>query len=202
MTCLNQIGKQLEDFRQRFALKNFVETGCFAGDGLLVAKEIGFGRLYSCDVKEDHVTEVRKRIPSADVRLSKSVDFLRNVILELKGPTLFWLDAHYPKHYGMHDLDGPKNPLKEELVALAAKSGIEGDVILADDIRVIRDPENPVYNPALEEDIEGQQSGYFVETRYTLRELTETLSNSHSSEVWQVDTGVLVFTPLEVSGPT
>lgn len=176
------------NLKNTYQLNTVVETGCYQGHGLEFARSIGIQSLYSCDINQTYVNNCRNKFPGADIRHLDSVSFLKEVLPTINEKTLFWLDAHYPIHYGLdHEDHITKFPLVEELKLLKSlKKNLEQDVIICDDLRVLLPDENPYYNPSV-----GQQ--FLVD--YTIRNLTEVLEDTHNHYLVSVDTGNLIFIP-------
>lgn len=129
------------DFRKRYNLQAFVETGCgWNADGLIYARDnLGFTTLYTCDLIEKLVKTASEYVPNATVLHMSSKEFLLKIMPEISNvPTMFWLDAHLPQNYepGKYDV-ALKFPLDDELEILSSKPGIENDVILIDDYKTL-----------------------------------------------------------------
>lgn len=166
----------VKEYKDRFALTAFVETGCYHGDGLVEARRVGFEFLVSCDLQADAVSQSRQRVPEALIAQNESVQFLLDVCGALLEPTLFWLDAHFPQMHGGVDEPHTKMPLLEELAMIKQfKRGYERDVIICDDIHVIADPNNPTYKrEKIPLDVADY---YYVEADWNA--LTAMLSDTH-----------------------
>lgn len=140
------MGKLADLIPDTWHFDNFVETGCYRGEGLAVGQRIA-DRLYSCDISLQYVEKCRQLYPGADIRHADSVDFLTRVLPNLKGTTFFWLDAHYPHQYDDTLADGAATrfpPLVELCYIRELKPDYEHDYILIDDMRVVQSDDNPV----------------------------------------------------------
>lgn len=188
MTALFDNRLQVQELKYHYNLNNMVETGCWHGDGLTYANLIGIQNLFSCDINESYVLESRSRIPSAVVHHQESIEFLKNILPTVVGPTLFWLDAHYPVYYGLEqENEITKFPLVEELkLVRELKANYEKDVIICDDLRVLSAENNPYHMPNLGSD-------FLVD--YSIQELTDVLADTHKFYTMQADTGNLIFVP-------
>lgn len=136
------------EYRRKYALTSFVETGCYRGAGLAEAKRIGFDEtmLSSCDLNEAAVSECLFKFPRAGIITDDSLSFLRAVLPSMDAPTLFWLDAHFPEKHGGRDTPATKMPMLEELALIRKlKPNLRRDVIVCDDIHTLADPANPTY---------------------------------------------------------
>lgn len=133
----------LEECRLQTGAKEFVETGTHRGDGVAIALEAGFEKVYSVEVNEfsygwscHRFRNDRERV---GLHLGDSVLFLRNLLLVpplLGGPSVFWLDAHW--NGGEGELEGRDQrrdpPLLKELEIIAAH-GNPRHAVLIDDAR-------------------------------------------------------------------
>lgn len=179
-----------------YGLKNFVETGCGPlQDGLRVGQTLRL-RCYSCDTQTDFVEAAHQRFPLEVVAPRKSIDFLRDMLRPVpivNGPTLFFLDAHFPEleEYGSQRTDDiDRFPLLDELRYIKAhKKDVEHDVILCDDVRCIVDLENPRYDPKEMKDSPLAQSGA------TWKEYVSIFRDTHAWAVWPAHEGILAFIP-------
>ena len=176
--------------REKFSLINFIETGCEVGEGLRLAKEYGFINLFSCDIRKEATDLVALEFPEATLITDDSLAYLKQILPTLVGPSLFWLDAHFPALYHTEEASETRWPLLQELELIKAlKQDISKDVIICDDTRVIRDVNNPRYWP-------GEVDGYYVDADW--KALWETFSETHTAYTHNVDTGILFFVPKEV----
>lgn len=176
MTYLSAVPAQ--EYKDRFALETFVETGCYRGDGLLQARNIGFDQsnLYSCDVQEEAVTLCRETFPQATIDQVDSIAFLIGLLPKIQGPTLFWLDAHFPEKHGGTDQPHTKMPLFQELELIKTlKPNLARDVIICDDIHILADPANPTYR---REKIPAEVADYYFTTA-DWQALTQTFADTH-----------------------
>jgi hypothetical protein len=173
----------VQRYVESYRLQAFIETGCYLGGGLDVANRLGL-ELYSCDLNEAHVERCRDRFPAAHVYVTDSVTFLRDVCPWVERPTLFWLDAHFPRQPR-----SPRDrwPLFDELTAIKTlRANVERDVILCDDLMVIGSEDNARYRPGECE---------HVNMDHTLIDYIALLLNTHEVELIHEETGVLAFLP-------
>jgi hypothetical protein len=183
----------LSEYRTKFGLEAFVETGCYMGDGIQTALDVGFSSVNSCDVSESHLAHCRQRFAS-DPRVTlyegDSLSFIASLSLVERRPTLFWLDAHFPGFYGFDELERKvgRFPLLDELRQLARLPGIERDVILADDLRVVADDANPRWRP-------GEQGDYFIIRDVRFEDLLQPMAATHEVVLHLQEEGILAFAP-------
>lgn len=184
MSDLHSLG--IDYFKAKYGLEVFVETGAAAGNGLRHAESIGFTERYSCDLNPDSVQQCSGL---GEVHHADSLTFLKSILPKIANkPCCFWLDAHYPESYS--DAPGTKFPLPDELRILAQKPGIEHDVILCDDLRVLRSPDNPTYSAS---NYLGHLPAEYYLVDMPVKALTDILPLQ--SRIVNAYTGVLVFEP-------
>ena len=121
------------DFLRAFMSPCFIETGTYMGAGIQAALKAGFGRIISIDIRQEAIDYAAKALSplAADPRLSLLCGDSRTVLPEvLRGldtEATFWLDAHFDFEVG------GKNPIEDELAAIAAHP-IKTHCILLDDM--------------------------------------------------------------------
>lgn len=105
-----------------------IETGCHFGGRLLMAHDIGFKKMYSCDIFKDRVDHCINLSKENGFDLTclhlNSEDFLKEVLPSINDRVLFWLDAHE---------EGGGQPLVKEL-DIISKHHINNHDIYIDDI--------------------------------------------------------------------
>lgn len=126
-----------------YGLVNLVETGTGPESSALAAAQKNGLCGYSCDVFDRCVSHARETYPAFRVEHKNSVDFLAELLPDLDGPTLFWLDGHLPT--SSLCIPGGIFPLYEELWLIRTlKHGFEKDVIWCDDVPYITALDNPI----------------------------------------------------------
>jgi hypothetical protein len=187
MTWLSNL--PLLNYRQTYDLNNFVETGCYEGKGIRCAFGTGYEKVHSCDIGEKYVTMCQSKYPDAQIVHSESMQFLKELLPTLKGRTLFWLDAHFPEMYGEdNDAEELKIPLIPEIELIKKyKKSYKNDVILCDDMRTFRSPDNPRYRPGEIAD------NLYMDVDWNA--FKNILSKTHDAELINDFDGVMVFTP-------
>jgi len=167
----------------KHGLKAFVETGCGDGEGLRYADEVlHLPVRFSCDLNPE---SVQKGERYGFVKQSDSLTFLKDVVENWAMPSLFWLDAHFPNKFGA--VGGEKWPLPRELDLLTHKKGIERDVIIADDIHCINDPDNPTREDGPGHDWEPVHG--------CVADLIALFKDTHTATIHKVGTGILILEP-------
>jgi hypothetical protein len=178
----------IKPFLNKYQISNFVETGCHTGSGIRHAIMNGIQNIYSCDIDKKFVDACQQQFPQAIIMHQHSVDFLDGIANIIPGNCLFWLDAHFPELTGgKSNNEEERFPLFKELALLSKKDGIEKDVILVDDIRVIISPDNPI-----KQEFDDQYKIHGT----TIKQLTDLFPN-HKSEIVNFQEGLLFFTPKE-----
>lgn len=142
----------VDEYRRRFGLQLFVETGTFQGE--MIQAMLGrVDRIYSIELDDRWFENAQRCFAGrSDVRLlhGDSGSRLGDVLAEIDRPALFWLDAHYS---GPATARGPlDSPIVHELEAIRAHP-VAGHVILIDDVSYFDGtggyPELPVLVDAL-----------------------------------------------------
>jgi hypothetical protein len=127
---------------QQNDIKVFVETGTFFGDTIDFLKD-HFSKLYTIELQEDLYLKAKERFEgnnNVEVIFGDSSTVLKELVLKLKGKTLFWLDGHYSSEFFVGSTfvktaKGDKNtPIIEELTEIL-KNGLNDNIILIDDAR-------------------------------------------------------------------
>lgn len=124
-----------------------VETGTWTGDGVLAALAAGFKHVYSCDINGDFVVAAQERFRDypVTIRHGASEQILQQLMREIDGPALFFLDAHaMPPSPTAHEFSfdtltpGQETdpslqcPIEREL-GIILSNGYRGHAILIDD---------------------------------------------------------------------
>lgn len=139
---------QLNKLIEEYGIKNFVETG--TGDGtsmdiVLFTEQID--NLYGIELDEELYDRLTRNYKMAAdmVHLYQgyTVDRMADVMKDVDdGPTLFWLDAHFPgadykgESYGIEEDDTKRLPMESELRIMSENRDLSKDVIIMDDLRI------------------------------------------------------------------
>jgi hypothetical protein len=116
---------------------NFVETGTYLGETAAAMSGL-YRKVYTVEIHEDLARKAAARFAgSGNVKSyhGDSAKVLPEIIAELDGPAVFWLDAHY---------SGPKTgkagsretPIEEELSIIFESSPMAEHLIFIDDARL------------------------------------------------------------------
>ena len=115
-------------------LKVFFETGTYLGNTVFGVKD-AFERVYSIELSNDLAGLARQRFAHdkhVHIIQGDSSVALKNFLLTLDCPALFWLDAHYSA--GVTAMGKRQTPIHDELVAILTHS-VKGHHILVDDVK-------------------------------------------------------------------
>ena len=148
MGQLNQ-AIQIKNVLDFYDIKNFVETGTGKAEVVQTVVEAD-------DTLNIHTIEVIPEIydknkinfsylKDVNWHLGTSFDILPEILPDLKGTTLFWMDAHFPgadfglSSYGDEKDDDKRLPLKKELETIVENRDVTNDVFVIDDLRIYED---------------------------------------------------------------
>jgi hypothetical protein len=185
---------RLSDFKQVFEgkhISNFIETGCYLGEGLAAAQG-HFSNYYSCDISKKYVDKCKRLFPHADIYHLPSDIFLIRLLDAVRQTSLFWLDAHYPAQYdkGIKETDYNRFPLLNELrIIKRNKAFYEYDIIICDDLRVVQSDDNPVRGNVGDNNLKER---HFVND-VKFKEYTDVLVDTHEPHIVGADS--LLFMP-------
>jgi hypothetical protein len=133
-------------------LRQFVETGTFTGQSLPWAAR-NFDRVRTVEVNADYHAQAKQNVgplPNVSFHLGDSAQEISHICSELRGPALFWLDAHAGAGFFSAEDDCPLIAELEAVVALP-----HPHCILIDDARAFIAPPPPPFDyrkwPALDE---------------------------------------------------
>ncbi|HEX2983831.1 MAG TPA: hypothetical protein VHO28_09845, partial [Ignavibacteriales bacterium] len=120
--------------KDSFAIDSFIETGTYLGESAYNASKV-FKNIYTIELSQKLYAEASKRYASANINFycGDSAKVLKEMLPQIKGKALFWLDGHYSG--GATAKAGKNTPILEEIEALKS-SGINEAIVLVDDIRL------------------------------------------------------------------
>lgn len=124
----------IRDMQQQFNTRILVETGTYMGDMVALQKD-RFDKLYSIELSEKFYKRALRRFRN-DKKITllqgDSAYRLKEIMPQLNGAALFWLDGHYS---GGNTAMGEKEcPVREELAFILPDA--KDHVILIDDARL------------------------------------------------------------------
>lgn len=140
---------QIKNVIDFYNIKNFVETGTGKAEVVQTVVEAD-------DTLNIHTIEVIPEIfnknkinfsylKDVNWHLGTSFDILPQILPNLKGVALFWMDAHFPgadfglSSYGDEKDDDKRLPLKKELETIIENRDTTNDVFVIDDLRIYED---------------------------------------------------------------
>lgn len=125
------------------ALRDFVETGTYQGHALPWASR-AFERVWTVELNRDFQTQAKANnagLTNVTYLLGDSASELPKIVRELKGPALFWLDAHAGAgFFAKEDIC----PLVAELETVLASP--HDHCIIVDDARAFLAPPPPPFD--------------------------------------------------------
>lgn len=185
----------LEEVKRKFELKHFIETGTGLGESITQILNYGFETINSCEI----ITETyQKNVQSfknkpVNLYLGDSEKCLKEMFDVSNGPSLIFLDAHFPgQGYTTHDYLSRSHsleqiiPLENELRILSDWKHIVNSVVVIDDLRIYR-----------EGNYEGGDWPYGRELlNYPNSDfLDRFLENTHTREIITKHQGAVVYYP-------
>ena len=180
-----------EEWVKQFNLTTFVETGCYKGSALEYAQSLGL-KLFSCDINDDYVKDCKEKFPESTILVGESTNCFKEMLPQIKEPTLFWLDAHLPQAYGRPWLFTDENhcPAFDELqIIKELKNNYNKDVIIIDDTRNIEAKDNPFFAAG------GLPMFVTPGVGHLLQDYIDTFKETHEVNHILEGTGSLVFLP-------
>ena len=142
---------QIKNVLDFYDIKNFVETGTGLAEVVRSVHDIN-SELNIITIEVMDKTYQKNKIQFSyleDVNwhLGTSFDILPDILPDLKGNTLFWMDAHFPgADFGLASYGDEKDmdkrlPLQKELETILAVRDVNEDVFVIDDLRIYEDGE-------------------------------------------------------------
>ena len=125
----------VREYARRFGLRTLVETGTYMGE-MVAAMSADFDQIHSIELGADLFEKARQRFTGmkhVHLHHGDSATTLPEVLRQLDGPTLFWLDGHYSA--GITAKGSKDTPIVEELEAIY-RHDPQRHVILIDDARL------------------------------------------------------------------
>lgn len=126
--------------------KVFVETGSYRGDGVQLAIDAGYERIFSIDNDPSSIAFCTSRFalketPEESIRMycGDSAECLCDVIRYINEPVTFWLDSHWQMLEGTEPGANPWPLLKE--LGQIGNHAIKNHTILIDDMMVLTHPD-------------------------------------------------------------
>ncbi len=138
--------KNVFDF---YNIDNFVETGTGAAEVVRSISNIKSDlNIHTIEIIEEIFNKNKishSYLTNVNWHLGQSSEVMPEILPQLEGNTLFWLDAHFPgadlglASYGdEEDLD-KRLPLRSELEIIVEGRDVSNDVFVIDDLRIYED---------------------------------------------------------------
>jgi len=124
----------IKEYARNFNTRVLIETGTYRGDMVYALKKY-FDRVISFELDPALHAEAKERFASdqnISIVLGDSGQILRDYLLSVTEPCLFWLDGHYSG--GVTAKASLNTPIKNELEQIL-EHRVSGHVILVDDAR-------------------------------------------------------------------
>ena len=184
------------EYIQTYNLENYIETGTGIGDCLRHALQFDFKKLKSVEIYPQVYNIIKNEFLDSRVELflGNSYELIGQMVKNLEGNTLFFLDAHFPgadSHFETYtstkDYD-TRLPLEREVHTLNSVRDLSNDVIIIDDLRIYEDNNYSEGNW----DLRLQAGGNGIQFIYDVFEKTHQIEKDLRSQ------GFLIITPKKV----
>lgn len=183
----------VENIINKYNIVNFIETGTGMGETLDYVSNCNFKSIQSCEIERDQYNMLKQKYKDDRIRLwcGDSTNMLITMLNNTSGPSLIFLDAHFPGTGYVRDSfiqtsDINTLPLEDELNILKSYKYLNESVIVVDDLRIYEDRE---YSGGKWEDrikVVGELDSNFI---YTI------LSDTHDYSVNLAHQGSVIYTP-------
>lgn len=140
---------QIKNVLDFYDIKNFVETGTGQAEVVQTVVEADENlNIHTIEVIPEIYDKNKinfSYLKDVNWHLGTSFDILPEILPDLKGTTLFWMDAHFPgadfglSSYGDEKDDDKRLPLKKELETIVENRDVTNDVFVIDDLRIYED---------------------------------------------------------------
>jgi hypothetical protein len=121
-------------YRRRYRLRTLVETGTYHGH-MVEAVQGSFSLVYSIELDDTLYEAARRQFQDyrhIHILHGDSGQLIEEVLSQVRGPALFWLDAHFS---GQGTSGEGVNPIEREVTAIL-ESSEKRHVVLIDDARL------------------------------------------------------------------
>ncbi|MBS2027837.1 MAG: hypothetical protein JST54_08050 [Deltaproteobacteria bacterium] len=154
----------ITELHNAFKVETFVETGTFRGQTTEWASGI-FSKVYSVEAQPEIYAQTTARLSARTnitIRNTDTRSFLRELVPTLKGPAVFWLDAHW---CGSAETHGSQDecPLTDEL-RFIGESPL-AHFVFVDDARLFLSPPGAPHNYEIWPSIRELMSGPLLSDR-------------------------------------
>jgi hypothetical protein len=184
----------VSSYIKKYDLEYYVETGTGQGDCLTFALKHKFKGFYSVEIYPQ-IYEIAKNkfknFVNCEILQGNSYEKLPEILTQLEGNILFFLDAHFPgADFHFETYDSTKDydtrlPLKKELETIKINRSNNKDVFIIDDLRVYEDNNYTDGNWSLRKEVGGDGIDFVYEL----------FGQSHNIEKDLRYQGYLILTP-------
>ena len=140
---------QVKNVLDFYNIDNFVETGTGAAEVVRSISNIKSDlNIHTIEIIEEIFNKNKishSYLTNVNWHLGQSSEVMPEILPQLEGNTLFWLDAHFPgadfglASYGDEDDLDKRLPLRSELEIIVKQRDVSNDVFVIDDLRVYED---------------------------------------------------------------
>lgn len=140
---------QVKNVLDFYNIDNFVETGTGAAEVVRSISNIKSDlNIHTIEIIEEIFNKNKisnSYLTNVNWHLGQSSEVMPEILPQLEGNTLFWLDAHFPgadfglASYGDEDDLDKRLPLRSELEIIVKGRDVSNDVFVIDDLRVYED---------------------------------------------------------------
>lgn len=156
--------RQIKEFSSKYKIATLVETGTYMGD-MVYAMRNQFSEIYSIEFSQVLYERAKLRFANQkNVHLLQGDSALRmqEVVQSVKGPAIFWLDAHYSGGItGRADLE---TPIVKEIEFILSRP--ENHVLIIDDARCFNGTHDYPVVEAIRAQIQSLKPAYAVYVKY------------------------------------
>ena len=140
---------QVKNVLDFYNIDNFVETGTGAAEVVRSISNIKSDlNIHTIEIIEEIFNKNKishSYLTNVNWHLGQSSEVMPEILPQLEGNTLFWLDAHFPgadfglASYGDEEDMDKRLPLRSELEIIVEGRDVSNDVFVIDDLRVYED---------------------------------------------------------------
>jgi hypothetical protein len=124
----------ITSLQQEYGYDVLIETGTFLGD-MVEAQRSNFKKIFSIELQHDLAEKAKERFKDVShikILEGDSGRLLKAILMDVKEPAIFWLDAHYSG--GLTARGNSECPIYQEIDAIFTTK--ENHLLLIDDARL------------------------------------------------------------------
>ena len=140
---------QVKNVLDFYNIDNFVETGTGKAEVVQSISKIKSNlNIHTIEIMEEIYNENKishSYLTNVNWHLGQSSEVMPEILPQLEGNTLFWLDAHFPGadfglvSYGDEQDFDKRLPLRSELELIVKGRNVSDDIFVIDDLRIYED---------------------------------------------------------------